>query len=76
MILAQKNVAPGPAADRELPSGLAWQEFSAAHFPGSRRHDLGAIAAYAAYRRSLAGKRRTTKAERSDPALHETQHSA
>jgi hypothetical protein len=32
-------------------AGLAWVEFVDAYFPGSRRHDLGAIASYAAYRR-------------------------
>jgi hypothetical protein len=31
---------------------LDWQGFVAAYFPGSRRHDLKAITAYAAYRRS------------------------
>jgi hypothetical protein len=33
---------------------LDWQHFRAAHFPGSGRHDLKAIVAYGAYRRSLA----------------------
>ena len=31
---------------------LDWERFSAAYFPGSRRHNLKAIAAYGAYRRS------------------------
>ena len=31
---------------------LDWQGFVAAYFPGSRRHDLRAITAYAAYKRS------------------------
>ena len=31
---------------------LDWELFSAAYFPGSRRHNLKAIAAYGAYRRS------------------------
>ena len=31
---------------------LDWEGFVAAHFPGSRRHDLGAITAYGVYRRS------------------------
>ena len=35
-------------------SGLDWQGFVDACFPGSRRHDLRAITAYAAYRRSRA----------------------
>lgn len=31
---------------------LDWEGFVAAHFPGSRRHDLEAITAYGVYRRS------------------------
>lgn len=31
---------------------LDWKGFLAAYFPGSRRHDLAAITAYGAYRRS------------------------
>ena len=31
---------------------LDWREFSAARFPGRPRHDLQALVAYAAYRRS------------------------
>jgi hypothetical protein len=31
---------------------LDWQMFSAAYFPGRRRHDLEALTAYGAYRRS------------------------
>ena len=34
------------------PTKLDWEGFSAAYFPGSRRHDLKAIAAYGAYRRT------------------------
>jgi hypothetical protein len=30
---------------------LAWDDFSALHFPGRRRHDLDAVAAYGAYRK-------------------------
>jgi hypothetical protein len=33
---------------------LDWQQFRAAYFPGSGRHDLAAIVAYGAYKRSLA----------------------
>jgi hypothetical protein len=29
---------------------LAWDDFRALHFPGRRRHDLDAVAAYGAYR--------------------------
>ena len=32
--------------------GLDWQTFSAAHFPGRRRHDLEALIAYGGFRRS------------------------
>ena len=31
---------------------LDWKGFLAAYFPGSRRHDLAAITAYGAYKRS------------------------
>jgi hypothetical protein len=33
-------------------AGLDWQAFSAAYFPGRRRHDLEALTAYGAYKRS------------------------
>jgi hypothetical protein len=33
---------------------LDWQQFRVAYFPGSGRHDLEAIVAYGAYKRSLA----------------------
>ena len=36
----------------DAPDGLDWQTFSAAYFPGRRRHDLEGLAAYGAYRRS------------------------
>jgi hypothetical protein len=35
-----------------VPNGLDWQEFSAAHFPGRRRHDMAALTAYGTYKRS------------------------
>ena len=41
-------VAGGP----RVPDGLDWQSFSAAYFPGRRRHDLEGLTAYAIYRRS------------------------
>jgi hypothetical protein len=53
-----------PGADRlisivmssaDAPAGLDWQAFSAAYFPERRRHDLEAVAAYGAYRRSHSG---------------------
>lgn len=34
-----------------LPAGLDWSAFTAAYFPGIRRHDLEAVVAYGAYRR-------------------------
>ena len=36
----------------DAPDGLDWQTFSAAYFPGRRRHDLEALTAYSAYKRS------------------------
>ena len=54
---------PRPAVDRvdslvtsnaHAPAALDWQAFSAAYFPGRRRHDLEALTAYRAYRRSRA----------------------
>jgi hypothetical protein len=40
------------ASNADAPDGLDWQTFSAAYFPGRRRHDLEALTAYGAYRRS------------------------
>ena len=37
---------------RMYPGGLDWLAFTAAYFPGRRRHDLEALTAYSAYRRS------------------------
>ena len=34
------------------PAGLDWQAFSTTYFPGSRRHDMEALIAYGAYKRS------------------------
>jgi len=34
------------------PGGLDWAAFTAAGFPGRRRHDLEALTAYSRYRRS------------------------
>jgi hypothetical protein len=34
----------------ELPAGLDWAAFSARCFPGGRRHDLEAVAAYFRYK--------------------------
>jgi hypothetical protein len=40
------------ASSADAPDGLDWQAFSAAYFPGRRRHDLEALSAYGAYRHS------------------------
>jgi hypothetical protein len=37
----------------EPPDELDWEGFQAANVPGRRRHDLKAIVAYAAYKRSF-----------------------
>jgi hypothetical protein len=42
----------GPPAGARVPGGLDWQAFTAAYFPGRRRHDLEALTAYSAYKRS------------------------
>ena len=47
-----ENVVSAAARDEEKLAGLDWQAFSAAYFPGRRRHDLEALTAYGAYRRS------------------------
>jgi hypothetical protein len=67
MIVVQRNVAASLALDENVPSGLDWQRFSAAYFPGSRRHNLKAIVAYSEYRRSLAGEQQAGAAARSKP---------
>ena len=53
------------ASPEDAPAGLDWQAFSAAYFPDSRRHNLKAIVAYGAYRRSLgAGEQEASEAAR------------
>ena len=47
-----KNRASVVASGTDVPVGLDWQTFSAAYFPGRRRHDLEALTSYGAYRRS------------------------
>lgn len=46
--LPRRSLGTATATARD---GLAWVEFVDAYFPGSPRHDLEAIASYAAYRR-------------------------
>ena len=43
---------PAVATGAHGPGGLDWLAFTAAYFPGRRRHDLEALTAYSAYRRS------------------------
>jgi hypothetical protein len=48
-----------------VPAGLDWEAFSAAYFPGRRRHDLEALTAYGAYKRSrVIGERSAQEAAR------------
>ena len=49
---ATNHVASAVAGGARVTDGLDWQSFSAAYFPGRRRHDLEALTAYGAYRRS------------------------
>jgi hypothetical protein len=42
------------ASSEDVADGLDWQAFSAAYFPGRRRHDFEALTAYDAYKRSRA----------------------
>ncbi len=51
---AADQVAP-TVTSAHAPAGLDWRAFSAAYFPERRRHDLEAVAAYGAYRRSHSG---------------------
>ncbi len=61
-----EKVAAAVASPEDAPAGLDWQAFSAAYFPGSRRHNLKAIVAYGAYKRSRgAGEQRPSEADRS-----------
>jgi hypothetical protein len=46
------HAASAPTGSARATDGLDWQSFSAAYFPGRRRHDLEALTAYGAYRRS------------------------
>jgi hypothetical protein len=40
---------------------LDWTHFTAAYFPGTRRHDLGALTAYGAYRRAQVNRDRPSE---------------
>ena len=50
--LSESSVSAVATSGAEAPDGLDWQTFSAAYFPGRRRHDLEALTAYSAYKRS------------------------
>ena len=50
--LVTERAVSAVASSADAPDGLDWQTFTAAYFPGRHRHDLEAITAYAAYRRS------------------------
>ena len=50
----KKTAVSVVGSSTDVPDGLDWLTFSAAYFPGRRRHDLEALTAYAAYRRSHA----------------------
>lgn len=43
---------PAVATAARGPGGLDWLAFTAAYFPGRRRHDLEALTAYSRYKRS------------------------
>ena len=47
------------------PAQLDWEGFSAAYSPGSRRHDLRAIAAYGVYRAGVVDGWSVTETSRS-----------
>jgi hypothetical protein len=53
LVSAERNVhGTRPFGDVPPSQELDWDGFVAAFFPGSRRHDLKALAAYGAYKRS------------------------
>lgn len=61
--------APDPnGADHHttVQDGLDWQGFRSRFFPERRRHDLEAITAYAAYKRSLVDERSTDGVTRAE----------
>ena len=46
------HAASALVSSAHVPHGLDWQAFSTTCFPGRRRHDLEALTAHGAYRRS------------------------
>ena len=64
-----RHGASAIANGTELVPVLDWQAFCADHFPGGRRHNLEAVVAYGAYRKSLepeVTKIRTTENSRAE----------
>jgi hypothetical protein len=53
---ATTGVGAARESRTEVRDGLDWQTFRAAYFPGSRRHNFEAIAAYGAFKRLRAVK--------------------
>jgi hypothetical protein len=53
--LAERDSKTGALVNDRLTSvrDLDWKSFRSAYFPGSRRHNLEAIVAYGAYKRSI-----------------------
>jgi hypothetical protein len=61
----------GVSVTAVLSSTLDWSAFSAAYFPGRRRHDFEALTAYGSYRRL----RRVLGADRVEPAQGDAEDS-
>jgi hypothetical protein len=57
---ATSGAPPTGVTGAPVPEGLDWQSFTAAYFPGRRRHDLQALIGYSAYRRSHAAGGRSS----------------
>jgi hypothetical protein len=57
-LVAADRLAPALTGLKDVPAGLDWDAFSTHSFPGRRRHDLGAISAYDAYKH---GRPRSTR---------------
>ena len=55
------HAASALVSSAHMPHGLDWQAFSTTCFPGRRRHDLEALTAHGAYRRSDASDARASE---------------
>lgn len=60
------HAASALASSAHIPNGIDWQAFSTVYFPGRGRHDLEAVTAYGAYRRSHAADARSSHARASE----------